>query len=303
MRCRWGTRDCHLALALLIICVAFINIKHVIVSVDLGPRITVAATLNTLTLAVFRGQEYSRKVTSDQHHSVVICPMLSEPGIGLGGEYLCHSNNGSRSKSFLTLFTTMIYRKTKMQAFNRTLSLWPLLGPHVKLVLYLTPSGEREDEESYAPNLKVLATRACELGWDVLVAPLCNEYNYPVVSSMFLKSQQISESTWYGYANGDILFADNLMWTLRFLEKQNNTGVDFVVGRRSNVVVSVWILSSITFRPLLPTLSCLNLFIINLLHLLLLLIVLIISPPPSPSPQDAVPPRATSSSFLFFFIL
>ena len=201
-------------------------------------RIVVPARLDDLKTAVFQGQEFSANVTSDHLHSVAICPEVSTPKVGLGGEYLCRSLNTTGSKSYLTLFTTMIYRKTKMQAFNRTLSLWPLLGPDVKLVLYLTPSGEKEDEESYAPNLKALATRACELGWDVLVAPLCNEYNYPMVSSMFLKSQEITQSVWFGYANADILFTDDLLQTLKFLDLQSKTEVDFVVGRRRNVVVS-----------------------------------------------------------------
>ena len=161
------------------------------------------------------------------------CPLTAS----LTPHYICSLNVSKSQPVSLVLFTTMTYRKWKLLAYNRTIHLWPLLGPEVKPLLFLAPTNDSRSTD-YSEKLDQLATRACARGWDVLIAPHCNMYNYPVLASMFRLAQEIVNSTWYGYANADILFTDTILSNLHFLEEQNATPVDLVVGRRTNVVVS-----------------------------------------------------------------
>lgn len=142
------------------------------------------------------------------------------------------------AENCVTLFTTMTYRPQKLPSFYRTIDLWPLLGPEVTPVLYLAPSSDRQSTD-FAENLTKLADNACRKGWDVLIAPHCNRYNYPVLSSMFRLVQQQYNSRWYGYSNADILFTDTFLQSLQFLDRQRrlNTHVDLVVGKRHDTVV------------------------------------------------------------------
>lgn len=130
----------------------------------------------------------------------------------------------------------------------RTIDLWPLLGPEVTPVLYLAPSSDRKSSD-YVRNLTKLADHACRKGWDVLIAPHCNEYNYPVLPSMFRLVQQQYNSQWYGYSNADILFTNTFWKSLQFVGRQRrpNTSVDFVIGQRHNVVVCMTSQVNITF--------------------------------------------------------
>lgn len=167
------------------------------------------------------------------HEQMCKCPLE----VNLAPVYMCR--NSSMQPTYITLFTTMTYRPQKLVAFNRALDLWPSLGLEVKPLLFLAPSNDFPGPiDWFFTQLAEVAEPACERGWDVLVAPHCNAYNYPVLASMFRVAQRVVNATWYGYANADILFTETLLHTLHFLQKQNATPVDFVVGKRTNIVVS-----------------------------------------------------------------
>ena len=114
--------------------------------------------------------------------------------------------------------------------------MWPSLGLEVKPLLFLTPSNSSNGIDDLG-NLQELSKRACARGWDILVAPHCNAFNTPMLASMFQLTQGIINATWYGYANADLLFTNTFLPQLHFLQEQNATQVDFVVGRRTNLVV------------------------------------------------------------------
>ena len=83
-----------------------------------------------------------------------------------------------------------------------------------------------------------LVKSACALGWYVLTAPTCDRNKLPVLKNMFLAAQQVQKSTFYGYANGDIIFDESLVKTLSHIEtiKQYFEQALFV-GSRTNVKV------------------------------------------------------------------
>ena len=143
------------------------------------------------------------------------------------------------SKHFLTLFTTMYDRKDKIYIFNNTVSMWPQLQG-VKPVLFVTPGNQT------SAAMVTMLTRACNLGWDVIVAPHCNNDSYPVLRSMWQTVQAHYDSAFYGYTNGDIIFDDTLTLTLRHLAAQDPhifRRRHIISGQRHNAFVSYFFLT------------------------------------------------------------
>ena len=149
-------------------------------------------------------------------------------------DIICQHNN-SMPATELTLFTTMTYRRDKLQTFINTLRLWPQLT-RARLVLFLAPSTDNTSSD-YIPRLEEVASLACQFGWNVLVAPRCNKHNYPVLSTMFLVAEDLWQSTWYGYSNADIMYTQDLINTLDILERYRGIHANFLTGRRRNVQV------------------------------------------------------------------
>ena len=139
-----------------------------------------------------------------------------------------------KSPTLLTLFTTMYDRKDKMFIFNNTVNMWPKLEG-IKPVLFVTPMKQN------SPHMIRLLVSACNQGWDVLVAPHCNNDTYPVLRSMYHIVLNNYDSMFYGYTNGDIVFDDTLPLTLSHLVQQDPHifhRKHLICGQRHNVYVS-----------------------------------------------------------------
>ena len=139
----------------------------------------------------------------------------------------CGDLNAERNYDVI-LFTTIYYSESTVEYFMNqihvTSSLVAASNGSIKAVLF--------------PDELISSTISeyiCSLGWTVLKIPKANKYGFPVFKSMFAKVQKLWNATWYGYFNGDILFDETLLSTLKFLEKPNdfwNTTVRFASGRR-----------------------------------------------------------------------
>ena len=140
-----------------------------------------------------------------------------------------------KQTGLLTLATTMYERKDKLYIFNNTIHVWPKV-PGLKPVLFLTPL------ETNDPGMVKLIVTACNKGWDVLVAPHCNNDTYPVLRSMWQVIVRNYESYFYGYTNGDILFDETLSLTLSHIithEPHVLSRKHLISGQRHNIYVSI----------------------------------------------------------------
>ena len=148
---------------------------------------------------------------------------------------LCKQKNAEKHP-LITLFTTMHYGKKNINILNNTLRLWSELGPQVKRILFVSsPHVERH-----------LVKLACDSDWEVMTAPLCDRNKLPVLKAMFLAAQQIHNSDYFGFANGDILFDESLLKTLEFVRKNylKNFKETLFVGRRTNIKVGTVIINT-----------------------------------------------------------
>ena len=130
----------------------------------------------------------------------------------------------------VTLFTTMHDSTKNHYLYENVIYLHSWLQPRVQPMLFV--SSPKIEEH--------LVKSACALGWYVLTAPTCDRNKLPVLKNMFLAAQQVQKSTFYGYANGDIIFDESLVKTLSHIEtiKQYFEQALFV-GSRTNVKVSL----------------------------------------------------------------
>ncbi len=95
---------------------------------------------------------------------------------------------------------------------------------------------------------RYLVMVACERGWHVLTAPVCVKNKLPVLSYMFRAAQSVQHSTFYGYANGDIVFDESLIKTLEYIKTMlKHFKQTLFVGRRTNIKVHVTSNIIITF--------------------------------------------------------
>ena len=133
-----------------------------------------------------------------------------------------------RDNVLVTLFTTMHDSMKNHYLYENVIYLHSWLQPKVQPMLFVS-----------SPNIEQrLVKSACALGWHVLTAPTCDRNKLPVLKNMFLAAQQVQKSTFYGYANGDIIFDESLVKTLSHIEtiKQYFEQALFV-GSRTNVKV------------------------------------------------------------------
>ena len=132
---------------------------------------------------------------------------------------------GRRPQPILTLFTTFSKNEAKMPIFANTLKIWPLLKPFIYPIVYCPDAAcqSRWNKSAQAS------------GWAVHQALSNSKDNIPVLRYMYIDAISRYNSTFYAYANGDILFDQSIAKTLKFLEKYANTGENLlIVGRRSN---------------------------------------------------------------------
>jgi len=83
----------------------------------------------------------------------------------------------------------------------------------IRTILYVVPNITTESDD-------MLMTIARRLGWTVLSAPRVNELGLPFLKEMFFETRQrIPNCSFYGFANGDILFDTKLIHTLQAVTK------------------------------------------------------------------------------------
>ena len=128
-------------------------------------------------------------------------------------------------KPVLVLFTSFDYEDEKNITLTNSLKNWVSFLPVIKPVLFINR------------YFTEVANYASSLGWTVVT-----EYNtrsrVPLIKDMFFRAQQISNASFYGFSNADILYDDSLLKTLHALEPCAEALHRFlVVGRRTNVDV------------------------------------------------------------------
>ena len=134
-----------------------------------------------------------------------------------------------RDDVLVTMFTTMHDSRKNHYLYENVLYLHSWLQPRVQPMLFV--SSPKEEEE--------LVKDACTMGWHVLTAPTCDRNKLPVLKNMFLAAQKVQKSTFYCYANGDIIFDESLIKTLTYIESiKKHFKQALFVGSRTNVKVS-----------------------------------------------------------------
>lgn len=124
--------------------------------------------------------------------------------------------------TLLTLFTTWQTSVEKFTCHNNTVRNWNLLKPFVQPILFT--------------NENELSIQVTAMGWKVLPVSKAGR-GVPVLKNMYLDTIKVFNSTFYAYANGDILFTDTLIITLLTVltSSLNKSRPLMVIGRRTNV--------------------------------------------------------------------
>ena len=120
---------------------------------------------------------------------------------------------------------------------NNTCYNWGLLKPGILPVLFT--------------NSSIAAGECLKHGWVILPLTPTAAGGAPVLKFMFSEVMKKFNSTLYGYANGDILFGDDLLQTLSAVHKtcSSQTSPLLVVGVRTNIV-NVTALEAASFKNL-----------------------------------------------------
>jgi len=103
----------------------------------------------------------------------------------------------------------------RVQLYNNSLHNWVLLDVsckrRIRAILYTV-------SDVTANNVDVLVATALRLGWTVLPAPRVN-IGLPVLKDMYFEAaRKFPKCAFYGFANADILFNNELSQTLQAVE-------------------------------------------------------------------------------------
>ena len=131
------------------------------------------------------------------------------------------NETGVQSAPLLTLTTTCGSSADRLIVCKNAIMNWARLSTNVNLILFDTD-----------PELRLLGET---FGW-LTVRPPSTLYGLPVLKELFIRAQQLYSTPYYGYANGDLLFTDDLLVTLRAISGYHfhgNKGL-LIVGRRTN---------------------------------------------------------------------
>ena len=138
----------------------------------------------------------------------------------------------------LTMFTTFKNKADKYQTYRNTLHNWALFIPQIQPLLFTYKTDEK------------LIKLAKSLGWLVHDVPRLHKNKVPIWKDMYFAAQNHSDSIFYGYFNGDLLFDHGLINTLltieQYLDQLNKT---LAVGQRTNVPLKgrdLWNISDVT---------------------------------------------------------
>ena len=135
------------------------------------------------------------------------------------------SNATEREKPrvMLTMFTSFKNKKEKYQTYCNTLRNLALFRPQIQPILFTYETDER------------LIKLAKSLGWIVAEIPRLGKIKLPIWKDMYFAAQNRSDSLFYSWFNGDILFDDGLIKTLTTIEQYlNQLNKPLIVGRRVN---------------------------------------------------------------------
>ncbi|XP_060557217.1 uncharacterized protein LOC132717695, partial [Ruditapes philippinarum] len=109
-----------------------------------------------------------------------------------------------KSKYLLTIFSTWTESEDRLHIYNNTLRNWASFKPIFNPVLFT--------------NDTTLAKHAQKYGWKVLPLIKVADNGLPILKYMYIAAINAFSSTFYCYANSDILFEDGLVKTLVNLE-------------------------------------------------------------------------------------
>ncbi|XP_062578077.1 uncharacterized protein LOC134247110 [Saccostrea cucullata] len=134
-------------------------------------------------------------------------------------EYL---RNNKYKVPVVTLFTSWSVDIEKYLCRNTTVLNWSRLKPFISPIFFTNDTD--------------LMTRVRNKGWNV--HPVVKTgIGIPVLKDMFLAAKNFTKSTFYAYANGDILFTEELLKTVLAVEKMIDIHNDtiLIIGKRTNV--------------------------------------------------------------------
>ena len=132
----------------------------------------------------------------------------------------------------LTLFTTWNESMERNSIYENTLKVWGSLRPRVNLILFMDH------------NNKI----AVNSGWQISPLSETECGGVPSLRGMFLDAMNKSESTFYAFANGDILFNEGIIDTLSSLRKHELYEIDdniLLIGKRVDLLLDKFKISRI----------------------------------------------------------
>ncbi|KAL3855431.1 hypothetical protein ACJMK2_014642 [Sinanodonta woodiana] len=137
--------------------------------------------------------------------------------------------NGFKNLSILTLITTFETghdkNSEKASVYNNTWHNWQILRPRVRLLLFT---------RNTLPN-----DNADVIYWNLFPIFHYSVSGVPTVKAMFKQAEELYNTHWYGYCNGDILLTEDILETLEYLSSISDTFLKtnfLVIGRRINVL-------------------------------------------------------------------
>lgn len=162
---------------------------------------------------------FTKQVTNKKKLNTITPYMITHKG----DEAYKSRERKKENKILLTLFTTWEEEDNKYLCRNNTIRNWNLLGPLVKRILFT--------------NKKNLAFRVQQLGWNVLPVTNTGTTGVPVLKTMFKQAISAVNSSFYAYANGDIIFTSDFIQTLHAIEKDGIYKFEdlLVIGQRTDV--------------------------------------------------------------------
>ncbi|XP_071087495.1 uncharacterized protein [Haliotis cracherodii] len=124
----------------------------------------------------------------------------------------------------LTMFTSWPSNDKKYEVRNITLKNWANLRPHIRPVFFSTNGKDTKDIIRH--------------GWEVLPVTKIAASGAPVLKYMYLDVIRKFKSKLYSYSNGDILFDDGLIRTLKTVVSSYfpPSNPILIIGQRTNVL-------------------------------------------------------------------
>jgi hypothetical protein len=134
-------------------------------------------------------------------------------------------SNSNSNKKLLTLFTSAKMGAMVTYVHNNTLRNWEQFADDIILVFY----GNYSDCE---------IVRRTNTRWHTRLVPRYSSLGLPILKYMFQDVISNFNSTYYGYANADIMFTNSLVKTLKTIELyESATKGLLITGQRTNVAI------------------------------------------------------------------